>query len=225
MKSIKHRGEFIKEVAEKKQIKKYLEIGIEHDPKAPYRILSAEQKLSVDIDASTGADYIMTSDVFFNNLDQGKITNLDKNYKWDIIFIDADHNAQFVYRDLMNSLNHLEDNGIIFMHDVLPIGYERTLEKPIFTNGIVLPVMNCDAWKVFHLILKERSDLHACTLIDSLAGLGVVTKCKDGKRKLLDKHVNMFFQYSQIEKNLKLNMNTIEPEEIFDWIKNPTYSF
>jgi|694.fasta_scaffold116267_3 hypothetical protein len=225
MQSIVHRGEFIKNIAERRQIKKYLEIGIEHDPKAPYRLLSIDKKISVDIDPSTGADFIMTSDNFFNSLNEGRLQNLEKNYKWDIIFIDADHNAQSVYRDLINSIEHLDDDGIIFMHDVLPIGYERTLEKPVRMNNLVIPIMNSDAWKVFQCILKERADLHACTVVDSLAGLGLVMKCKDKNRKLLEKNANMFLQYSEIERDMRYFMNTINPEEVFNWINNPTYGF
>lgn len=225
MKSINHRGDFIKYIVENKNFKKYLEIGIEHDPKSPYRLLNLQDKHAVDIDASTGAKYVMPSDDFFDKLEKNQLNDLHHSYKWNAIFIDANHNAQYVYRDLINSLNHLEDDGIIFMHDVLPIGYERTLEIPVWYSNCHIPVMNCDAWKVFHYILKDRQDLHACSVPEAQAGLGIVTKCKNNNRKLLNKNINMFFQYSEIQNNFIQYMNVIDPDNIINWLNNPTYNF
>lgn len=223
--SISHRGDFIKNVVESKNFKKYLEIGIEHDPKSPYRLLNLIDKHAIDIDASTGAKYVMTSDDFFYKLANNQLEGLNNNYKWNAIFIDANHNAEYVYRDLINSLKYLEDDGIIFLHDVLPIGYERTLEVPTSYMNCHIPVMNCDAWKVFHYVLKHRQDLHACSVPEAQAGLGIITKCKENNRKLLNNNINMFFQYSQIQDNFVKYMNVIHPQNILNWLENPTYNF
>src|ERR1041385_5660253 len=60
----------------------------------------------------------MTSDEYFANI------SLDK--KWDIIFIDGLHEAKQVTRDIENSLKHLNEGGVIVLHDCNPPTYEHT---------------------------------------------------------------------------------------------------
>jgi predicted O-methyltransferase YrrM len=57
-----------------------------------------------------GLFYKMTTDEFFKIF----------NDKVDIIFIDACHKIDFVLNDLKNSVNHLNENGIIILHDTDP---------------------------------------------------------------------------------------------------------
>ena len=56
------------------------------------------------------AEYCMTSDDYFSNHDE----------KFDIIFIDGLHEGQQVKRDIENSLNVLNKNGHILLHDMNP---------------------------------------------------------------------------------------------------------
>lgn len=210
------KNNFIKDIFQKLNYKNYLEIGLEHDSTAPYRIIKTENKHSVDTDSTTNADFIMTSDLFFDNLRNNKLEKLKKDYKWDVIFIDADHNCNQVYKDLENSLEFLSDDGIIFMHDVLPIKYERTLELAVPN----IPLMNNDAWKVVHYILKEKEDLFACTFFQGEAGLGIIKKSKV-KRNLLDRNINKFYKFSDMIQNTEIMMNRISPQDAIEWIKNP----
>lgn len=59
-----------------------------------------------------------TSDSFFK-----RQSELDPT-AFDVIFIDGDHSAEQTWEDLFNSLALLRDNGVIAMHDTLPIKYE-----------------------------------------------------------------------------------------------------
>ena len=46
---------------------------------------------------------------------------LKKNkQKYDLIFIDAGHSFNKAYKDLYLSLNLLENDGVIIMHDIYP---------------------------------------------------------------------------------------------------------
>jgi hypothetical protein len=56
--------------------------------------------------------FIMTTDNFSNG-------NL-KSYKIDIAFIDADHSSKSAYQDFQNILPHMNDGGLIFLHDTYP---------------------------------------------------------------------------------------------------------
>jgi len=54
--------------------------------------------------------YQMSSDQFFEQ----------NTEKWDLIFIDGDHTAAQVRKDVKNSLACLSDEGLIVLHDTLP---------------------------------------------------------------------------------------------------------
>jgi hypothetical protein len=54
----------------------------------------------------------VTSDEFFQNI--------DKNQKFDLIFLDGLHHADFLFRDFLNALKHLAIGGWILIDDVIP---------------------------------------------------------------------------------------------------------
>jgi hypothetical protein len=100
---------------------RYLEIGCLGGD----LVASLKTKLAVGVDINTHADWATylgkaepgtkefhqcTSNEFF-----AKDTR-----QWDLIFIDGDHSATQVRTDVVNSLEHLEEGGLICMHDTLP---------------------------------------------------------------------------------------------------------
>lgn len=46
--------------------------------------------------------------------------NLDNNIKFDMVFIDGDHNKEQVYKDFINVESKVIDDGFIFFHDSYP---------------------------------------------------------------------------------------------------------
>lgn len=217
---IKNRGSFIKETIANLGFQSYLEIGLSTNPNAPYRLINLTNKSSVDTDKRTNPDFCMSSDDFFKKLENEE-TKFDKNYKWDCIFIDGWHMADQVYTDLLNSFNHLSDNGIIFMHDCLPWNYQITIEQAVGNIGATCQ----DAWKTVEYCLKNESGMHICTLEENEGGLAVVIKNKQNKRKMLDINHNRFFQYSNYAIDRNKNMNCIDENILLEWISNPTYNF
>ena len=87
----------------------FLEIGT--DKGDTFDKINAPVKVSVDPNPESPATYIATSDEYFQ-------ANTDD--KFDIIFIDGLHEHNQVWRDITNSLNHLNKNGVIIMHDCNP---------------------------------------------------------------------------------------------------------
>jgi len=69
----------------------------------------------------------MTSDDFFDiavtveevRLNCG-VKTLEKKVKYDLIFIDGLHHADQTKKDLINSWNHLNEGGVIIVHDTNP---------------------------------------------------------------------------------------------------------
>ena len=82
---------------------------------------------------------------------------------FDIIFIDGMHHYDFVYRDFINSLKILNDNGIIFLDDVLPLNKREQLRIPIkhrYEKGILKygEPWTGDVWKFAYYLIKNCNE-------------------------------------------------------------------
>lgn len=82
----------------------------------------------------------------------------------DMAFIDADHNAVSVTKDLTNVLRLLNPGGIICLHDTDPE-----------SNSLIDPGFCGDSYKLVD-ILEKTSDLNIITLPIQEAGLSIVQK-------------------------------------------------
>jgi len=72
------------------------------------------------------------------------------------------HQIEYVLRDFNNSISKLNNNGIIFIDDILPLNYNEQLKIPnkhIYENGILkyLEPWTGDVWKVCYYLLKYHS--------------------------------------------------------------------
>lgn len=206
-------------VINKYNFSKYLEIGV-RDPESCFDNINCKNKDSVDPGAERSenlAKYKLTSDNFFDELQRGKLDK-DPEYKWDVIFIDGLHYADQVERDIHNSLNHLSDNGIIFVHDCNPPNeyysraymYDFTTPAGGYWNGSV--------WKSFYKIRNSRADLDACTVKDEW-GTGVIKK---GAQKIF-KEENPFFDWHIFDSHREKALNLIDPSEFNSWLDLPFY--
>jgi hypothetical protein len=127
----------------------YLELGL-RNANDTFNNVRCKSKFSVDINVNCNPTYCMTTDDYF--------LHLDKNVKFDIIFIDACHEKSHVKRDFDNSINHLSQNGTIIMDDINPTS-EHLLDQSWCGN----------AWEVF-FELGKRSDLQIGTIMPSFTG-------------------------------------------------------
>lgn len=112
-------------------LQNYIEIGV-HVGEVLNGCI-AKHKVGVDPDykryKGNELVYPNTSDVFFEEMPD--------DIKADIIFIDGFHEASQVFRDIINSLNHLSDTGYIIVHDCNPPikWHTRTYEEYKNTGG------------------------------------------------------------------------------------------
>ena len=83
-----------------------------------FRDIKCRDKTSVDIDHA--AEFKMSTDEFFAQIQPNKV--------FDIIYIDANHNYDYVLRDFNNSVKHLNKKGLLFVHDMIPPNEEHTKE-------------------------------------------------------------------------------------------------
>ena len=197
-----NRTAIINHLAKKIDAKTYLEIGV-RDHTQNFDKITIQHKVGVDPDSEKSCDreptYKITSDQFF----------LSNNETFDIIFIDGLHEAGQVERDILNSLDFLNDGGYIICHDMNPIIYERQLllrdpkrieyslrekEKGNPEYGL----WNGDCWKAFVKLKIYRDDLVMKT-VDTDFGVGVIHKGSQEKinTKLRD------LEFDKLERNRK----------------------
>ena len=140
-----NRWDLIQTLIDTNNFKNYLEIGCDGDDS--FSKIKVETKIGVD--PYSGGNFSGTSDHFFS----------ENNNKFDCISIDGLHEYDQVFEDIKNSLNVLNDSGIILLHDCLP----TTLHKqavPRYKN-----IWNGDVWKciVYYRTLKNI-DIVTCKI-------------------------------------------------------------
>jgi hypothetical protein len=117
------KGKFINNLIQDLNYKKYLELGVANAE--TWNQISCECKLGVDL-ANNHRWHIpgitcLSTDEFFQDLGINK--------KFDLIYIDACHEKTQVKEDFYNSWNHLNENGVILLHDVNPPSKEGTSQS------------------------------------------------------------------------------------------------
>jgi hypothetical protein len=189
----------IQKLIDKINAQSYVEIGLGYGN--VFRSIKCPKKYGVD---PQFGDYIfkkgtkcnikptheMTSDQFFQ---QNKET-------FDVIFIDGMHEAEYVERDINNSISCLNDGGYIICHDMNPLTRESQIVPRIqgYWHG--------DVWKAWVNIRKTNPNITMC-VIPQDCGLGIIQK---GSQQLLDNGLDL--TYDNLEKNRKEWLNLISLE-------------
>lgn len=185
------RTELINGLIQKNNYTTYLEIGVNTSSQPGYNWIGVEIPVKHGVDPNVDTTYKVTSDEFFEKY----ITQ-----KYDIVFIDGLHLHEQVYRDIVNSLKYLNDNGIIVVHDCNPIT-EITQRRDRVTDA-----WHGDVWKAIVQLRTENSNIEIYT-VDTDEGCGIIKK---GNQELLtiDNTLNMY-DYSFLEKNRQKALNLI----------------
>ena len=163
-----------------------MEIGCQSD--VNFSKIKIENKVGVD--PQSGGTLRMTSDEFFS---QNKDT-------FDLIFIDGLHIHEQVLKDIDNSLNVLNENGVILLHDCLPakIWHQTIPQTHSSWNG--------DVWKSI-VQSRTREDIDTYT-IKADQGLGLILKRKNRDKLVhpINNFKNLKFKdyYNHHEKFMRL---------------------
>ena len=112
------KGVLINDLISDLNYKSYLELGVSVGES--WKLISCENKIGVDNNINVanefdGVIHSTTDNYFLNNKD-----------KFDLIYIDALHEKNQVYKDFKNSFNVLNDSGVIIFHDVNPFDISQT---------------------------------------------------------------------------------------------------
>ena len=190
------RGEVINKLIKKYNYETYLEIGVRHMETFKKVNLPEENKESIDPNYDC-VTYKLTSDEAFKTFSENK--------KWDIIFIDGLHSSEQVERDIENSLKHLNENGAIVCHDMLP------------PNSDFLSLSRCgDGWEAFAKLRTTNENLEMY-VVDTDYGCGVI---RVGKQTLYEsKTPTDHIDFSYFLENKKKLMNIKSTEEFKELMK------
>ena len=209
-----NRINIINQIQKTYNFSKYLEIGVRH-PKDCFDHIECQIKHSVDPgfeNSHNPATYKTTSDDFFTRLEFNQL-DLPSDYKWDVIFIDGLHLAPQVEKDILNSLNHLSENGVIVLHDCNPFLYEDNYTRLV--EDYWNQPWNGTVWKAIYKFRTSRSDLNICTInIDE--GVSLI---KRGSQELIPFN-NPYFEYKIFQKEVDIALNTIDFSQLDSWLKN-----
>jgi hypothetical protein len=185
------RWDIINKLIKDNNYQSYLEIG--YGDGETYDQIKIKNKTGVDINPRSKAKHIMSSENFFLFARNNKL-------KYDIIFIDGDHNYEFIKRDVLSSLEVLIDGGTIVMHDCNPTKLEMQGDVP------TIPEWTGNVWKVFVQFKATRNDLKMY-VVDTDYGCGVITK---GSQTLIKYEGNLDYTYLERERKYLLNLISID---------------
>nr|WP_294935476.1 class I SAM-dependent methyltransferase [uncultured Flavobacterium sp.] len=228
------RIEVLNAIIKKKDVKNYLEIGVNRG-KCLFNIKGAEKRFAVDpffnfnlwkkckailknSDNLKNNYFEVTSDLFF---EQNK--ELLRNNNINLAFIDGLHTYKQSLQDTINTMQYLEDGGIIVLHDCNPLdelaAYPAAsideARKDLQNHKDWKNIWNGDVWKTIVFIQKNHPELSAFVL-DTDHGLGFVYK---KEREQLPEIYNQItsidnLEYSFLEKNRSELLN-LKPVSYF----------
>ena len=191
----RNRLDLIKHVIKKNDYKNYLEIGCHNN-----EVFDKIEIEKIGVDPISGGNYRGTSDKFFKE-------NLKK---FDCIFIDGLHEYNQAKRDILNSIEILNKDGIIILHDCLPpsISHQRVPRTRYTWNG--------DVWKA---IVEARTWEHVDTYtVLSDQGLGLIKKEKNSNVLNIGNVSFKKLKYKFFYENYSKIMRTISYDKILEII-------
>lgn len=186
-----YRWDLIEYLIKKNNYTNYLEIGCDQNQLFSKVVV----KNKIGVDPVSGGNIRKTSDVFFKS-------NKDK---FDIVFIDGLHTYDQVKKDILNSVNCLNENGIILVHDCMPdsLGKQAVPRYKMQWNG--------DVWKaIVDLRQKEDLDIYTCEMDQ---GIGIITKKKNSSLLSLNKPIHKI-KFRDYFDNYKEYMRVISLAEL-----------
>ncbi len=220
-----NRNSIINHLIKKYNYKIYLEIGVYNC--AHFNEVYITEKYGVDPSPKEDdPTYMHWKDKIYKYTSVEFFKKLDKDEKFDIIFIDGCLYEYNVMTDIENSLLHLNDNGTILLHDCNPpieflqrdnynMRYHgRTSNKIIWNNRTYTDRhWNGKAWKIITKLRSTRDDLEVY-VVDADWGVGIIRKGQQELFKIVNK--KDIEKYETFIKYRKYMLNLITPEKFLE---------
>lgn len=191
--------------------RRYLEIGV-RNPADNFNRIEADIKISVDpgIEARVNhATFPVRSDDFFESLKSGTIQMPVDEF--DVIFIDGLHLADQVYRDIMNAMKLISQEGYIVLHDCSPPTVFHARES-FREAGPATHFWNGTSWKAYQRFRTEH-DIR-CAVVDVDWGVGVIMMSERSSSYRLSSSTNPFYEYHVLDQNRDGILNLVSFEDL-----------
>ena len=184
------RWNLIDYLVKKNNFEYYLEIGC--DQNQLFSKINIENKFGVD--PVSGGNIRKTSDAFF----------LDNRINFDLVFIDGLHEYNQVKSDILNSLNFLNKNGIILVHDSLPESMSKQA-VPRYRMS-----WNGNVWKaIVDLRCNKDIEIFTCEMDQ---GIAIIQKKENTDILKINKSIKDL-KFEDYYKNYKKYMRVISLED------------
>lgn len=212
-----NRIEFINGVFERTDFQTYLEIGCEKG--LSFFPIKANQKIAVDpypkiyiwnkliamVRESKNMRnkyFVEESDVFFRD----ERDFLKSIGHLDVVLVDGLHTFRAALSDVLNSLKHLNQNGIIIMHDCLPPHAAAALPSESFPTAEEVRNVEgwtgewCgDVWKTIPYLRKRYSGKLEVCVLNCDFGLGIVRPAAELSAEELAIDETLFDEIDKLE--------------------------
>ena len=189
------RLDLIKRAITKNNYQAYLEIGCDDD-----KIFNSINIKKIGVDPFSGGNFRGTSDEFF----------LQNKNKFDCIFIDGLHIYEQVKKDILNSIDCLNANGIIILHDCLP----QTISAQAVPRYRYL--WNGDVWKA----VVEARTWNQVNTVTVLVDQGVSIIKKNKNTNVLKIEIQNFkkLKFEDFYNNHKKYMRIVNYDDLEEYI-------
>jgi len=189
------RLDLIKRAITKNNYQAYLEIGCDDD-----KIFNSINIKKIGVDPFSGGNFRGTSDEFF----------LQNKNKFDCIFIDGLHIYEQVKKDILNSIDCLNANGIIILHDCLP----QTISAQAVPRYRYL--WNGDVWKA----VVEARTWNQVNTVTVLVDQGVSIIKKNKNTDVLKIEIQNFkkLKFEDFYNNHKKYMRIVNYDDLEEYI-------
>lgn len=180
------RKQLIQDIINRKKFTTYLEIGvfaggvffpvkakrkIAVDPEFTFGKFKRTKKILKNLSNLNASYYEMPSDDFFRD----HASRLFQNKPIDLCLVDGMHEYQYALRDVENTLNFLQQDGVIIMHDCNPSSAAEAISFEEWKRNNYSGNWNGDVWKTILHLRSLRKDI--CVFVLNVDyGLGIVCK-------------------------------------------------
>lgn len=185
--------DFLEILAAKRETRNYLEIGVHYGDMLAR--IACDTALGIDPGFILAHDvtqrkrrtllYRCTSDSYF----AGNDTCALLGGGLDLAFLDGLHQFEFLLRDFYNTEAACDPNGLIVLHDCMPLNVEMTTRDPEAprTDGLS-GMWTGDVWKLVPILREHRPDLDIHLVDCQPTGLVCVTGLDPTSRVLRDRY-------------------------------------
>lgn len=146
-------------------LNRYLELGIRDGP--CFNAVAPLAKKAYAVDINDCYKYIKENKnlIWYYGTTTDFLSNHDKNKKFDLVFIDADHKHESSLNDFELVFPLVNDNGLILLHDTYP------------TKEELIGIKYCgDSYKTADYIRREYNDKCEIVTLPFYYGISIVRK-------------------------------------------------